>query len=216
VGESRVQRPSRVIASVLVAAFHTALVLTLVDALRIRSLSPLAERIATAQILLPAAIPPRTRTVRARPRRSDSSASPLSTRPLILTPSPPAAEPSGSTAPTDWTAAAAQAAAVRTATPSTKQQFGVFPVPADVAPAPKHHAGDHGRFDTGEHVDWIDERCYVISDPSKIAGPPDVVMQGMSFVGAIPGLHCLPEKDPSTLFEELIETFPEYKKYAPK
>jgi hypothetical protein len=87
-----------------------------------------------------------------------------------------------------------------------------------VAPTPKHRAGDDDRFDTGEHVDWINERCYGISDPWENAGLPDLVMQGMRFLGASSDLHehCLPDKDPGTLLEEKIETFPEYKKSAPK
>jgi hypothetical protein len=135
--------------------------------------------------------------------------------PSLAGPAPAVSEPEEKRASTDWAAAALQSA-TRVTTPRPETQFGVYPVPADAVPTPKHHAGDHDRFDTGEHVDWISDRCYVISDPSKIAGPPDVVMQGMQFVGPIPGLNCLPEKDLSTLFKELIKTLPEYKKYSPK
>jgi hypothetical protein len=135
--------------------------------------------------------------------------------PSLTGPAPSVGEPEEKQASTDWGAAGLQAA-VRVTTPRSEKQFGAFPASADAAPAPKHRAGDHDRFDTGEHADWISDRCYVISDPSNIAGPPDAVMQGMQFVGPIPGLHCLPEKDLSTLFRESIETFPEYKRHAPK
>jgi hypothetical protein len=117
----------------------------------------------------------------------------------------------------DW-AEAARRSAVRVTMPRSERQVGALAPQPDVAPTPKHHAGDDDRFDTGEHVDWINERCYGISDPWQNAGPPDLVMQGMRFLGTTSDLHehCLSDKDPGTLLEEKIETFPEYTKYAPK
>jgi len=142
--------------------------------------------------------------------RTATSLAPSISAPIIST-------PEEKQAPIDWAAAARQSAAQVTK-PRSEIQFGGLSVQGDMVSAPKHHAGDHDRLDTGEHVDWINEHCYVISDPWENAEPPDLVMQGMRFLGTSSDANalCLPDKDAGTLLEEKIETFPEYKKHAPK
>jgi hypothetical protein len=213
-GERGVWGSRQYVASASVIALHLAIVIALVSSTRSRQSSPHAQEGAASSLVFVSPLP-KTRRAAAHKPAAGIIKPRASVSPSLTGPAPAVSEPEEKQASTDWAAAALQSA-MRVTTPRSEKQFGVFPVPADAAPALRHHAGDHDRFDTGEHVDWISDRCYVISDPSKIAGPPDVVMQGMQFVGPIPGLHCLPEKDPSTLFEELIKTLPEYKKYVPK
>jgi hypothetical protein len=213
--ERRVWGSRQYVASASVIALHLALVIALVSSTRSRQSSPQTPREASFLVSVSSLLLPKIRGGAARKPAAGIIKPRPSVSPSLPGTAPTVSEPEEKQASTDW-AAAALLSATRVTTPRSEKQFGTFPVPADAAPAPKHRAGDHDRLDAGEHVDWISDRCYVISDPSNIAGPPDVVMQGMQFVGPIPGLNCLPEKDLSTLFKESIETFSEYKRYAPK
>jgi hypothetical protein len=211
-GERRTQHYTILIA---VIALHLVFVAALITLSRQRkSLSKMAD-VVTTLIFVPTVSLPKARGVTSNTMVPTGISAPTLLAPSISTPI--ISTPEEKQAPIDWAAAARQSA-VRVTTPRSESQFGALPGQAEVARAPKQHAGDHDRLDTGEHVDWINERCYVISDPWENAGPPDLVMQGMRFLGTSSDSHpqCLPEKDPGTLLEEKIETFPEYKKDAPK
>ena len=111
----------------------------------------------------------------------------------------------------DWSAQAERAARAAAAAPRTRS-FGEIPQAPDwvhSAPSsPKHYAGEAYRFETGESIVWVSDRCFIVSEPPPL-GTPDV------FAGSLSTrMGC--QAPPGPREGELFKDLPAYKKYHPQ
>jgi hypothetical protein len=118
--------------------------------------------------------PMRPRPPMARPRLNATSATPITE---AITLSPPVLPVTGPSGPAiDWGAQAKRSVA-RVLEPSKHISFG-FPVPGDSGiklgndpPPPLHYAGESDRLEGGEQIYWLNDHCYIVSEPPSLFVP---------------------------------------------
>jgi hypothetical protein len=118
--------------------------------------------------------PMRQRPPFARPRLNVTSAAPITEAITLSPPAVPVTSPSGPAI--DWDAQARRSVA-RILEPSKRFSFG-FPAPGDSAiklgsdpPPPLHYAGESDRMEGGEQIYWINDHCYIESEPPLLFLP---------------------------------------------
>jgi hypothetical protein len=118
--------------------------------------------------------PVRPRSPIARPRLKATSAPPITEPITLATPVLPVTSPSGPAV--DWDAQGKRSVA-RILEPSNRISFG-FPPPREsaiklgvVPPLPAHYAGEQYRTEAGEQIYWVNNRCYLVSDPPSLFEP---------------------------------------------
>jgi hypothetical protein len=205
-GGSRGSSPGRTVAFAVVVAGHAGLLLILVLALDARTRSrALAGPVGTL-ILVSLPVPPDRRL-----GRNVSETAPI--EPLALPPIPPPdiQLPGDAHTSIDWLAEARRAAGVATAAPRTRS-FGEMPrAPSWLGASrssPTHRAGEQYRLETGESVVWVNDRCYIVSEPPPL-GMPDVLARSL-------GTRTVCQAPPGPREGELFKDLPAYKKYHPR
>jgi len=208
VGEPNTWRVRRVTAFALVVALHAGLFIILTFALRTSTRQPLSAGFITTLITLPSLPLP---AINRPPPPISNESPPLSpVQPPIAPPSGFSAR-SGAGPSTDWAAEAERAARAAVAAPRTRS-FGEMPTAPDwvhSAPtSPKHYAGEAYRLATGESIVWVNDRCFVVSEPPPL-GTPDVFARAFST-----RMGC--QAPPGPREGELFKDLPAYKKYHPQ
>ena len=207
-GEPNTWRVRRVTAFALVVALHAGLFIILTFALRTSTRQPLSAGFITTLITLPSLPLP---AINRPPPPISNESPPLSpVQPPIAPPSGFSAR-SGAGPSTDWAAEAERAARAAVAAPRTRS-FGEMPTAPDwvhSAPtSPKHYAGEAYRLATGESIVWVNDRCFVVSEPPPL-GTPDVFARAFST-----RMGC--QAPPGPREGELFKDLPAYKKYHPQ
>jgi len=130
--------------------------------------------------------------------------------PLKL-PAPQIDFPIGADTSIDWLAEAGRAAEAATAAPHTRS-FGEIPkAPSWLGSShsgPTHSAGEQYRFEDGEWIVWVSDRCFIVSEPPPL-GMPDVFARSL-------GTHTVCQAPPGPGEGELFKDLPAYKKYHPQ
>lgn len=212
-GGRGVSRPGRYWALLFVVALHWGLVSILLLASRVRTRSFVTTEVAPTIALL------------ARPAASRPPVAPMSqphlARVAPLAPILPeslsitdlSAEVSDEKQlPVDWQSEAHEAATaiaeslkVPTEVKDRRKTSSAPPGPRPWHPAPAHKAGEEYRTETGEHIVWISDKCYV---KASLPVVPDLIP-----------LHTLSTtvcpRNSGTARGDLFEDLPAYKKLHP-
>jgi len=208
VGEPNTWRVRRVTAFAVVVALHAGLFIILTFALRTSTRQPLSAEFITTFTTLPSV--PLLAINRPPPPIPNESA-PLSAVQPPVAPPPGFSVRSDAGPTTDWAAEAERAARAAVAAPRTRS-LGEMPQAPDwvhSAPtSPKHYAGEAYRLETGESIVWVNDRCFVVSEPPPL-GTPDVFARSLST-----RMGC--QAPPGPREGELFKALPAYKKYHPQ
>jgi hypothetical protein len=154
-----------------VAGIHGLLIRMLLDSPQWSSPSSPSVTPISAFILT---YPVRPRPAIAHPRLNATAVAPITEAITLPPPALPATGPSGPAI--DWDAQAKRSVA-RILKASKRISFG-FPAPGDSAikigndpPAPLHYAGESDRMEGGEQIYWLNDHCYIASEPPSLFEP---------------------------------------------
>jgi hypothetical protein len=166
-----------------VAGVHALVIAVLLSTSRSNSLSSPTTIHITAFFL--------TRPARPNSRIAHPSLNETYARPIVepITVAPPALSLINPRAPAvDWEAEAKWAAA-KIGEPGKRISFG-FPAPGDSAiqlgkdpPSPLHYAGEQYRTEGGEQIYWLNDHCYMESDPPSLFEPDFLKNARVSRIG---------------------------------
>jgi hypothetical protein len=209
-GDPGVSRPRRYLPLLFVFALHWGLVWILLLPSHVRRRSSATTDV-TATLVLAARAAASEPAVEPTSQLQLARVPPLTPDSVSIT--YPAAEVSDEKQPpVDWQSEAHETAAAiaeslkdPAVVEDRRKTSSVAPGPHPWVPAPTHHAGEEYRTDTGEHVVWISDKCYV---KSSLPVVPDLIP-----LHTLSTTVCPPNS--GTARGDLFEALAAYKKLHP-